>query len=178
MLPGGVMRYQGIAKLDRRTKDLVKRLGPDDIAVIDPSDKHYIRLEFQLRHLHDIVLLHDGDPQQALSAARQTEQDWQTASRGRTIPDSDLIQARIAEVLGSAQAANGDLASARATWQAEADRLDAAPNANLPVLALRRLLAIDLGDRKRAQEIAAQLEAADYRDPRTDPAYTLSGRFR
>lgn len=32
------MRYQGTARLDRRTKDLVKRLGPSDIAVIDHPD--------------------------------------------------------------------------------------------------------------------------------------------
>jgi uncharacterized membrane-anchored protein len=32
------MRYQGTARLDRRTKDLVKRLGPSDIAVIDHAD--------------------------------------------------------------------------------------------------------------------------------------------
>ena len=32
------MRHQGIAKLDKRTKDLTKRLGPDDVAVIDHVD--------------------------------------------------------------------------------------------------------------------------------------------
>ncbi len=32
------MRHQGIARLDRRTKDLVKRLDSDDIAVIDHMD--------------------------------------------------------------------------------------------------------------------------------------------
>jgi uncharacterized membrane-anchored protein len=32
------MRYQGNARLDRRTKDLVKRLGPSDIAIIDHAD--------------------------------------------------------------------------------------------------------------------------------------------
>jgi uncharacterized membrane-anchored protein len=32
------MRYQGTARLDRRTKDLVKRLGPSDIAIIDHED--------------------------------------------------------------------------------------------------------------------------------------------
>jgi uncharacterized membrane-anchored protein len=34
----GGLRYQGTARLDRRTKDLVKRLGPSDIAVIDHAD--------------------------------------------------------------------------------------------------------------------------------------------
>jgi hypothetical protein len=89
-----------------------------------------------------------------------------------------VIQASIGELLGNALAATGDVAAARATWQAEADRLDAAPIINLTALAIRRLLAINLGDSERADEIGAQLEAAGYRDPRTDPARTLSGSFR
>lgn len=32
------MRHQGIARLDKRTKDLVKRLGPSDVAIIDHAD--------------------------------------------------------------------------------------------------------------------------------------------
>lgn len=32
------MRYQGTARLDKRTKDLTKRLGPSDIAIIDHED--------------------------------------------------------------------------------------------------------------------------------------------
>ncbi|MGH2995937.1 MAG: putative cytokinetic ring protein SteA [Gaiellaceae bacterium] len=32
------VEFSGIAKLDRRTKRLVKRLGPDDIAIIDQED--------------------------------------------------------------------------------------------------------------------------------------------
>jgi uncharacterized membrane-anchored protein len=32
------MRHQGTARLDKRTKDLVKRLGPSDIAIIDHVD--------------------------------------------------------------------------------------------------------------------------------------------
>ena len=32
------VEFQGTAKLDRRTKQLVRRLGPDDIAIIDHTD--------------------------------------------------------------------------------------------------------------------------------------------
>lgn len=39
------MRHQGIAKLDRRTKDLVKRLGPDDVAIIDHVDMDRVSAE-------------------------------------------------------------------------------------------------------------------------------------
>ena len=138
----------------------------------DASDKDYIRLKFRVHHLRNVVLLRQGDAQAALRAAQQTQEAWRAASRGKTMNlDFRLIDARIEEVLGRARAATGDVSGARETWQATADRLDAAPTSNLPYLALRRLLAIHLGDTARASEIGARLEAAGYRDPRTDPAY-------
>jgi uncharacterized membrane-anchored protein len=39
------MRHQGVAKLDRRTKDLVKRLDRDDIAIIDHRDMDRVSAE-------------------------------------------------------------------------------------------------------------------------------------
>jgi hypothetical protein len=87
------------------------------------------------------------------------------------ILDFQLIEARIEEILGRARAATGDASGARETWQAAADRLDAASTSNLSFLAMRRLLAIDLGDAARADEIGARLNAAGYRDPRTEPGY-------
>jgi len=32
------VEFTGTARLDRRTKHLVRRLGPDDIAIIDHAD--------------------------------------------------------------------------------------------------------------------------------------------
>lgn len=39
------MRHQGVARLDKRTKDLVKRLDPDDIAIIDHIDMDRVSAE-------------------------------------------------------------------------------------------------------------------------------------
>lgn len=39
------MRHQGTAKLDSRTKDLVKRLGPDDVAIVDHVDMDRVSAE-------------------------------------------------------------------------------------------------------------------------------------
>jgi uncharacterized membrane-anchored protein len=39
------MRHQGTARLDKRTKDLVKRLGPSDIAIIDHADMDRVSAE-------------------------------------------------------------------------------------------------------------------------------------
>ncbi len=39
------MRYQGTARMGRRTKDLVKRLGPSDIAIVDHEDMDRVTAE-------------------------------------------------------------------------------------------------------------------------------------
>ncbi|HEY5549205.1 MAG TPA: putative cytokinetic ring protein SteA [Coriobacteriia bacterium] len=39
------MRHKGIARLDKRTKDLVNRLGPSDIAIIDHADMDRVSAE-------------------------------------------------------------------------------------------------------------------------------------
>ena len=39
------MRHQGIARLDKRTKDLTKRLGPDDVAIVDHIDMDRVSAE-------------------------------------------------------------------------------------------------------------------------------------
>ncbi len=39
------MRHQGVAKLDKRTKDVVKRLDPEDIAIIDHTDMDRVSAE-------------------------------------------------------------------------------------------------------------------------------------
>ena len=41
----GFVEFTGTARLDRRTKDLVKRLGPDDIAIIDHPDLDRVSAE-------------------------------------------------------------------------------------------------------------------------------------
>jgi uncharacterized membrane-anchored protein len=50
------MRHQGIAKLDKRTKDLVQRLGPDDIAVIDHVDMDRVSAEALLATGVEVVV--------------------------------------------------------------------------------------------------------------------------
>ena len=50
------MRYEGIAKLDRRTKDLVKRLTPSDIAIIDHVDMDRVSAETLLSSGVEVVI--------------------------------------------------------------------------------------------------------------------------
>ena len=50
------MHHQGIAKLDKRTKDLVKRLNPDDIAIIDHADMDRVSAEGLLGTGAEVVI--------------------------------------------------------------------------------------------------------------------------
>lgn len=50
------MRYEGTAKLDKRTKDLVKRLGPSDIAIIDHVDMDRVSAETLLSSGVEVVV--------------------------------------------------------------------------------------------------------------------------
>jgi len=50
------VRYEGVAKLDKRTKDLVKRLGPDDIAIIDHVDMDRVSAESLLATGVEVVV--------------------------------------------------------------------------------------------------------------------------
>src|SRR6266571_2047606 len=43
--PTSFVEFTGAAKLDRRTKNLVRRLGPDDVAVIDHIDLDRVSAE-------------------------------------------------------------------------------------------------------------------------------------
>lgn len=50
------MRQQGTARLDKRTKDLVKRLGPSDIAIIDHADMDRVSAESLLASGVEVVV--------------------------------------------------------------------------------------------------------------------------
>ena len=50
------MRHQGTAKLDKRTKDLVNRLGPDDVAIIDHEDMDRVSAESLLGTGVEVVI--------------------------------------------------------------------------------------------------------------------------
>ena len=50
------MRHKGIARLDKRTKDLVHRLGPTDIAIIDHADMDRVSAEGLLASGVEVVI--------------------------------------------------------------------------------------------------------------------------
>jgi len=50
------MRHQGIARLDKRTKDLTQRLGPEDVAIVDHVDMDRVSAESLLSTGVEVVI--------------------------------------------------------------------------------------------------------------------------
>jgi uncharacterized membrane-anchored protein len=50
------VRYEGTARLDRRTKNLVRRLGPGDVAIVDHADMDRVSAEMLLECGVEIVV--------------------------------------------------------------------------------------------------------------------------
>jgi tetratricopeptide (TPR) repeat protein len=153
--------------------------GLEALAAQDPTNaKVVLDLSHALR-LGALGALARGDTAGALAAAG--------AAHGRMaalVADTDYSAqrqaelARAAEVLGTARAAAGEHAAARALWAEAAGELDRQPQQTFEFNPVRRLLAINLGQSRELAALQEVLDQAGYRDPRMDPAYTLTGAFR
>jgi tetratricopeptide (TPR) repeat protein len=170
LIPPGDWTAKEHADLKRIELQLAESPGNDS------SDKDYIRLKFRVYLLRNVGLLHQHDTEAALRAAEHSWTEWQTTKRGKTMtPEFMLIEATVQESLGKAHDAAGNASRAREIWQVEAARLHATHSGNLSLLAVRRLLAIDLRQTGSAEDIEARLNKAGYRDPRMEPTYAPSG---
>lgn len=95
-------------------------------------------------------------------------------------PSPQLIVhlAKTAEVFGSALMANHQVETAELIWGEAAALLDKQTVHVFDFYPTRYLLAIDLNQNEKAKDIEIKLNKAGYKDPRMQPAYTLSGTFR
>lgn len=149
------------------------------LAAKEPKNNDILVFRSRLQSAHIILLIKSGDTTAALTYAERTWHDWQKAIKDKPMtPDLMYSEALLAEATGTARAATGDYAGAHRLWNALAEKLDSRHSRNLSLLAVRRLLAIDLKQPSTADRIETALQAASFHDPRLDPAYTLSGAFR
>lgn len=119
-----------------------------------------------------------GDPASAVVAADKAYRRMAALAADTDYSAQRLAElARAAEVLGTAQAAGGDHAAARETWARAAQTLDRQARPTFEFLPVRKLLAINLGQSRELVALQEVLDQAGYRDPRMDPAYTLTGAF-
>jgi hypothetical protein len=86
--------------------------------------------------------------------------------------------AKTAELLGTAMTANQQAEAAELIWSDTVELLDRQSISVFDFYPVRYLLAIDLNQTEKAKEIEKQLLQAGFKDPRMQPAHTLSGTFR
>lgn len=152
--------------------------GLQALAAQDPSNASaVVDLSYGLR-LQALRALAADDPVTALAIAAEAHWRMSALVAGTDYSAQRLAElARVAEVMGTAQAATGDHEGARATWSEAAGLLDDQDQRTFEFLPVRRLLAINLGQSERLTALQEGLDQAGYRDPRMDPAYTLTGAF-
>jgi hypothetical protein len=123
--------------------------------------------------------LHANDPVAALANAKATPALMlEIFKESEHSPQQMVNLAKSAERLGAALMANHQAEAAEMIWRDSAAMLDKQSIRVFDFYPVRYLLAIDLNQTQKAKEIEQQLLQAGFRDPRMDPAHTLSGAFR
>jgi tetratricopeptide (TPR) repeat protein len=161
---------------ERELDQVIARLAA--LRAQDPTNAGFLVDISQGLRLKSLRALVAGEVGQAATAARQAH-DMMAASFASTdySPLRLVELAKAAALLGTTQAASGDLDSARATWLSAAELLDQQTNRTFDFIPVRRLLALDLDQGQVLQSLEARLQAAGYRDTRMDPAHNRSGAF-
>jgi len=161
----------------RELDDLIA--GLERLSSQDPSNAGLVLDLAQALRLRALHALAGGRTADALVAAGEAHRRMTALVEATDYSAQRLVElARTAETLGTARMAHGDPDAARALWQDAARRLDAQANRNFEFNPVRRLLAINLGQSGELAALEEVLDQAGYRDPRMDPAYTLTGTFR
>ncbi len=163
---------------DRKSLELVQSKFAK-LASTDPTSSDYSVNLARVERLRIIDLVAQGDVGAAMHLGQQSWAQWQMAQQGKTpTPELNLTEAMLEESLGTVYAAANQREKAIDYWRHSAEKMDAKKRNSLSELATRRLLAIDLDQTSKVNEIEIELTKAGYKDPRMNPAYTLSGAFR
>jgi tetratricopeptide (TPR) repeat protein len=169
-----------LLKTPKDSKQLESLLSQfENLTISDPTNSDNKLNLARAQRLRIIDLIAQNNISEATTLANKSWAQWQTFTLGKPLtPKINLASAMLEETVGTAYAAAGQGAKAVQHWQHSAAILDAKKQKNLAELAVRRLLAINLGQTEKAKEIEQQLLQAGYKDPRMQPAFTLSGTFR
>jgi tetratricopeptide (TPR) repeat protein len=134
----------------------------------DPSNKRTLKRIAIVERLEALAALaQDGKAALALQSAQHAQEIMKNLAAGPHPPtDVRMLSAQIEETLGAAVFANGDKAGAERIWNSALAALDAEPKGDLVAVAIRRLLAVDLGQTQLAAELSQRLEKAGFHDPR------------
>lgn len=133
----------------------------------DPTDKTLSRKIATVDRLQALGALARGHAASALELARRAHDVMQKLTAGSSAPpELKTLSAQVDETLGAATAAGGDRSAATQIWTQTLAKLNDEPEGNLAVKAIRRQLAIDLGNTDLAAQLTQQLATTGFDDPR------------
>ncbi len=136
----------------------------------DPTNQTIWRKIASVTRLQALGELAQGKTQAALQSARQANDVVQKITTGKSVlTEVKVIAAQVEETLGAATFAGGDKAAATQIWTRTLAGFDKESEDNLGLKAIRRLLAIDLGNADLAAQLAQELDKAGFKDPRFEP---------
>ncbi len=173
MMPRKNWSVSNYAELDQLLKAAQK------LSAQDPSNAATKNSLISILNEKTLRALHTNDRVTALANAKVTH-----ALLLEILKESDPTPQRLAdlaksaELLGTALMANQQAEAAELIWSEAAAMLDKQTIRIFDFYPVQRLLAINLQQTSKAKEIEKKLLQAGYKDPRMDPAYTLSGAFR
>jgi hypothetical protein len=106
----------------------------------------------------------------ALQSAQWAHDVMAKVVAGKRMPaELKVIAAQIEETLGAATLASGDKNAAAKIWTQTLAGLEDEAEGSLGIKAIRRLLAIDLGNTELATQLGEQLTKTGFNDPRFAP---------
>ena len=147
--------------------------GLQELADKDPSDMTLLTKIAAAKRLEALGALERSDASMALRFAQEAHQVMRQLIAHANVPVGvKIVAAQVNETLGAAKRAAGDEAGATGIWKQTLTELGELTDDNLSAKAVRRLLALDLGDAAAAARIAEQLQKAGFRDPRLAPYAT------
>jgi tetratricopeptide (TPR) repeat protein len=172
-----IMQPGARTSADRQSLELAQ-LQFEKLLETNATNTDYSRYLASVQQLRIIDLIAQGNSDAALRLAEDSWVQWQKAIKGKPLTSElNLTEAMLEESLGVAYAATGQRDTAIDHWRHAAEKIEAMKRKNLSMLAVRRLLALNLGQNEQAEKIQKQLLQAGFKDSRMQPEYTLSGTF-
>jgi tetratricopeptide (TPR) repeat protein len=137
----------------------------------DPTNQSLWEILAKVRRQQALGELAQGNAAAAIARAQQAKALLDKVLANKDAPMRvAAAAAEVEETLGLAHWQAGDPEQARRLWRTSLARLGPESDDDLPTLALRRLLAIDLGQADVDARLGARLAAAGFKDPRFDYA--------
>ena len=133
----------------------------------EPTNKTVWKTIAAVDRLQALGVMTQGNAVSALQSARRAHDVMQKLTAGKNAPpELKVIAAQVEETLGAATLAGGDKSAAVQIWTQTLSELGKAPDDDLVVKAIRRQLAVDLGNTELAARLLQQLASAGFDDPR------------